>query len=580
MTQPRPRNGLCAFITPANSRHHDRHVSVSRGHFADASGSILKPHIAPTTVDTDIYMEYSVKPSRAAAAACFILVFVGLMAVGRTRMLRDPGTLWHTVAGQRMLDEGQILRTDPFSFTRGGEEWVAQQWLGECAMAIVHQAAGLDGLLLSACVAIALIFSFLTVRAARCGLPGPLVVLFLLIILAASSYHFMPRPHLATLLFMSIGTALLCDVENGRAGPMSLLAIPPVMLLWSNLHGGALGGMASLVLVSLGWLVRFNPPAPWKGARFAVMLVVVVGLSGAAILVNPFGAALPRTWFGLMGSEVLPKIIIEHAPTELLSGPGMIVLLVGAIYFALLATVLRQGLRTTWLLPAVWFVLALSRVRHAPIFSMVAGVTILDMIPHSSLGRRLAQFGGPVQENATSGTPFGAGPALAARPANWPIACAFLVPLIAFGLQSAGIRVPVLGAAWARLDPAYWPVEATKRLEERLRGTTGTGRVFNDLRYGGYLIYASPRTPIYIDDRCELYRDEGLCRYVELLKRPERLAGEAAYRDISFALVRSDSRPARFLANSSEWTVLHRDATASLFERRTTTANDQLSSAN
>jgi len=53
---------------------------------------------------------------------------------GREKMLRDPGTLWHTVVGEQVLRTGALPRTDSFSYTCQGQPWLAQQWLGECAM--------------------------------------------------------------------------------------------------------------------------------------------------------------------------------------------------------------------------------------------------------------------------------------------------------------------------------------------------------------------------------------------------------------------------------------------------------------
>ena len=86
-------------------------------------------------------------------AAVFLVVWLALMGLGRTRMFRDPGTLWHTVVGERILRTGDLPQRDTFTFTHQGQPWIAQQWLGECIMAWVHRLAGLDGLLnLSAAV--------------------------------------------------------------------------------------------------------------------------------------------------------------------------------------------------------------------------------------------------------------------------------------------------------------------------------------------------------------------------------------------------------------------------------------------
>lgn len=477
--------------------------------------------------------------------------------------MRDPGTLWHTVVGERMLTEKRIITDDPFSFTHAGDEWIAHQWLGECAMALVHRAAGLDGLLTAACALIASIFALLSGRAARAGLPWPATTVLLLLVCAATSYHYMPRPHLITMLMMTVGTLLLCDIESGRRDRVCLLLIPPMIVLWSNIHGGALGGIASLLLVASGWLFRPRclprVAGDAQSAAPAPMVGLVVSLSVAAILVNPFGASLPRVWVSLMNSDVLPNVIIEHARTDLLSPEGLMIALLGLAYLVMLGSTFRSGWRITWLLPLVWLALAMSRIRHGPIFAFVAAVVILDMLPHSPILARLRSAHDPTLSIAREGRHFDA-----------RLAAICLFALV-FTLKTANVQCPVIGAGWARLDPEVWPIAATESLKSHLKKVPDDCRVFNDMGFGGYLIYHAPEARVYIDDRCELYRDAGILRYVELYKHPALIEGEAAYRDISAALVRTRSPLARHLAASDAWMPLHRDKTASLFLRKAST---------
>ncbi len=92
------------------------------------------------------------------------------------------------------------------------------------------------------------------------------------------------------------------------------------------------------------------------------------------------------------------------------------------------------------------------------------------------------------------------------------------------------------------------------------------------MRFGGYLIYHLPEARIYIDDRCELYRDHGLLRYAQILRDPSLIEGLAAYQDVDIALVHTGAKLDRYLAGSPRWTALSTDTTASLY-RRTTVSN-------
>ena len=104
------------------------------------------------------------------SSCLFLVIWLILLVGGRSNMLRDPGTLWHVAVGERMLASGQVIREDPFSFTRAGHPWVADQWLAECGMAIVHRLAGWDGLLLVTATLLAGVYAWIGARllAAAC----------------------------------------------------------------------------------------------------------------------------------------------------------------------------------------------------------------------------------------------------------------------------------------------------------------------------------------------------------------------------------------------------------------------------
>ena len=143
-----------------------------------------------------------------------------------------------------------------------------------------------------------------------------LAVLITVVTMAASSFHFHPRPHLATIMLLGWTFARLCDFEAGRIPFRKLFWLVPLFVVWTNAHDGVLGGIATLALTVLGWglvgLIGHEGPLA-SGRQFfsAVGLVVACGLT---VFVNPFGAELLRAWFSLLGSPVLPRLIDEHGP--------------------------------------------------------------------------------------------------------------------------------------------------------------------------------------------------------------------------------------------------------------------------
>jgi hypothetical protein len=55
-------------------------------------------------------------------------LFVGLLAPA-ARNVTDPDVWWHLKTGQYITEHKSVPHTDPFSYTRAGEPWVAHEWL-------------------------------------------------------------------------------------------------------------------------------------------------------------------------------------------------------------------------------------------------------------------------------------------------------------------------------------------------------------------------------------------------------------------------------------------------------------------
>lgn len=490
---------------------------------------------------------------------------LALLAVGRDRMMRDPGTLWHTVVGEDILTSGQITETDRFSFTFGGKPWLAQQWLGECIMALIHRMAGLDGLLLAACAILAATYAFVAARLRRNGLPAFHAVFITLLVIAASSHHFMPRPHLATIAFTALTFAILVDVEAGRATARRLWLLPLIIAVWSNIHGGALGGVAMIAIACAGWIVLAlieRRPGPASLATLALIPIA----SAAATLANPFGWQLPRLWIDLMSMKSLPIIMVEHAPLQVSAPEGIMILVLGAGYAFACIKARKAGLRVTWVIPIVWFLLGLSRIRHGPLFAITAAITLADILPLAFQRLIPNQAGDEAGGGMAAAVGGHAAYQVSSNVKLWLFAPALVIAGI-FTLQCMRIQAPLIGSNWARLGPKNWPVAATEVLREELKQPGSTGRVFNALNFGGYLIYKLPDARIYMDDRCELYGESGLADYLDLMRNPMRFDDVARQFDIQAALIRSQSRLAEQLNKSSQWTRRHQDDLAAVFVR-------------
>ena len=181
------------------------------------------------------------------------MIWLILLLAGRSDMLRDPGSFWHVAAGEKMLAAGQVIREDPFSFTRAGQPWVADQWLAECGMAAVHRLAGWDGLLLLTATLLAGVYAWIGARLLRGGLHWLPAVLLLAVAMLVGSPQFHVRPLIVTIVLLGVTFAWLVDVEAGSRRLRQLWWLVPLFLLWTNVHGGVLGGLGTVALCVGGW---------------------------------------------------------------------------------------------------------------------------------------------------------------------------------------------------------------------------------------------------------------------------------------------------------------------------------------
>jgi hypothetical protein len=502
----------------------------------------------------------------------FLGVWLVLLVGGRTRFFQDPGTFWHVAVGDRIIEFG-FFDTDPYTFTFAGKEWIPHQWLGECVMAVVNRVSGFDGLLLGTATLLAAVFAGLGVRLIRSGLHPSVAAVLVAAGVAASSGHFHVRPHLATIAGMAIVLTYLTDFENGRIALARLTWLIPVTWLWANIHGGALGGLATFALAIAGWTAAWmlKRPSPVTSGRDVGRLAGIWLACGAVCFLNPYFYRLPESWVQIYEMSSLPSIIKEHSRLNPGEWSGVSVIGFGILYCALLLTVPARQIRVVWLLPVVWFALACLRVRHGPLFAVAGLVGIADFVPFTRIAARLV--GQKSDLFAPNAAEEECSVADSARPFFVPAA----VVVFALFLQVAGAAVPVLGRGWARLDPTLWPVDLLPELKaheyDRPLGT----RIFDEYAYGGFLIYETPGYRVFIDDRCELFGDEFLVRFVQTRLRlalgdypdpAEPFAEwEAEYGPFDLALVQTGGGFDVGLSEIPAWTVVRRTETATLYRK-------------
>ena len=511
------------------------------------------------------YCAKAVKTFWNVKTAIFLALWFWFLIAGEYKLFRDPGVVWHIVVGENILSTAHFPQTDGFSFTFAGQPWIARQWVGECALALLHRMSGFDGVLLGTVTLLACFYTWLAHRFLRAGVPAWLAIILTVLTLKASYYYLHPRPLLVTLVLLGWTFARLCDFEAGRISFRGLFWLVPVTLVWANAHDGVLGGIGTIGLAMAGWAfsMLLHGDSPIRGFRQLMLLGAIVFCCGLATLVNPYGFEVPRTWMRLLTSPVLPRIIEEHLPL-IQSRIVWAVILFGLLYLAALVGVLPRGRAFTWLVPIVWFYLAWTHMRHGPLFVTTAAIALANMYPFVSWMVSLSGQGSAV--SCLPGNVCGRWEKLNWRPAILPIA----LVLTTVALQRAAVPFPILGRGWAKFDPQVWPVDLLPELRAYESSHPPGTPIFNQILLGGFLIYYTPGLRVFIDDRCELYGDEQLLAYNRAeMEDPGAVECWAQQFGFDRALTIPGTPIDSYLRRANNWVVVRETRAATLYERRT-----------
>lgn len=278
--------------------------------------------------------------------------------------LHDNSFLTHLATGRIILDSG-IPRTDPYTFTAGGEPWVVQSWLASVLYAGLEDAVGLDGVRVLTGVLVGAVVALLWAATRS----APSVVSRLAVVVAcgfASSLGWSERPLMFGLV--SFGACLLASQGRLR-GPW----LVPIGWVWVNTHGSFPIGVALLLAVAAGeWLDGERPP---PGLALAGWLTGGIALGA----LNPLGWRLLAFPLELLGrSGELRAWVVEWKPPAFES-PAELAFL-GLVVASVVAGARVRQLRL--LLPAAAFIaLALLSRRNVPLAAFAVAPLLAAAVP-------------------------------------------------------------------------------------------------------------------------------------------------------------------------------------------------------
>ncbi len=486
-------------------------------------------------------------PSIAHHLFLVIFLIMSLSPVGK-QMLTDADTGYHIRAGDYILDNHFVPKHDIFSYHSPPISWTAHEWLSEVVMALLHQAAGLTGVVLFFVFLIsltyALLFHFMRIHG-RNIIVDVLIVLFVVL---SSQIHWLARPHIFSLLFMVIWHHILIQYQCDRAKCLYLL--PPTMLIWVNLHGGYLTGFILTGTYLLGNLVtgvRLEGEERERAFRKVKMLGYVVIACLLVSLLNPAGYRILFFPFRLVTETYIMDNVGEFLSPNFHKPIPFKYLLLTLIC---ILAVSRKPLDFIEVVLVLLFTnMSLFSARYIPLFAIIVAPilsgqaeSLLNAVSGSRWVSSLEKRGRRIASIDSS-----------ARGSWWPAAAVILVLI----LVSTG-QVEFV------FDDRIKPVAAV----EFLKREHIDGRMYNNDEWGDYLIYASfPRYKVFFDGRSDMY---GTARMKEFQKIAwfgpgwEKIVEKY---DIRWFFIGSDSLLTRYLLEKPDWQLIYSDNVTNIHVR-------------
>jgi hypothetical protein len=376
-------------------------------------------------------------------------------------------------AGRLILDSQAILRTDPFTFTAGGQPWFDQQWGAQILLGLGYQVVGWAGLAVARAVVVGSIFGLVLLACRARGANERQAALLALASFLVVSPALGLRPQLGGMLcFALVGWFL----ATRQARPRRAWLLVLVVAIWANIHGSFFLGPA---MVAVGWLDDVVAKRPARAA-FGLLIGSLV-----ATCLTPFGPAVWLYALELSTNTQVRQLVTEWQPTNPLTAVGAAFYASVIAAGALVVGRVRRDRRVPVSFPVLAWLVAL----------VVLGATAERGIAWWALGAPVALA--PVLRSREAPVRVGAR-ANPRRPINTVLAAAIVSAAVAL--------LPM----WRSGDPTFGPTgllsDAPTDATLAVQPLAHTGdRLLASQRWASWFEFAVPETELFVDSRVELF---------------------------------------------------------------------------
>ena len=492
------------------------------------------------------------------------------MALRLKYFVLDSDIWWHLKVGDWIVDHLAVPHTGILSRTAANRPWVAYSWGYEVLLSRAYTWFGLVGVgvfgtALTLAVAYAIYWMLLR-------LSGRFWLSLILTGIVCWSFLFngTPRPFFFSITFFAVTLTLLLEADRSRRIE-GLYWLPLIFVVWTNLHIQFIYGLflvglfigvnlVERIAQALGIFPRFLLPR-----KLSTVQLVAIGVACAlATLLGPNSYHPYVVVFEYSKAKFTYSVIVELQPLSFRYTSEFLELLIAAAGFFAIGWQAKQSRSNEnsirldlfkLALVAAGVVVAFRTMRDGWFICLPAAACVADAF------RAWAEERCP--EAATERTPV---PGIAGE--TWleklGIAAAVAVCLV---LVANAVNFNERGLD--RAISADYPVNAINFL----RRNPVPGPLYNNLNWGGFLMWYMPDYAVAIDGRNDLYGDELDKIFYASESAEESYKTDPYLSEAGVVLLDSKLPLAKVLTIDPRFQLLYHDDIATVFGRSSQLSN-------
>jgi hypothetical protein len=482
-------------------------------------------------------------------ADVIFIIIIALVLVGEGNLLGDADTGYHIRAGEYIIDNLKVPHYDIFSFIKPPIPWTAHEWLSEVIYAFVHRISGLSGIVIGHALVIATVFLLLFKFMRASGISILVSALLVAFAVSVSTIHWLARPHIFSFLFTLVWYIILDTYQYKKKNYLYFL--PPLMVVWVNLHGGFLAGFLLFGIYITGNVLKtiFRKEEQHESRGRLRVLLLFTALTLVASLLNPKGYDILLFPFRLTAN----KFIMDHV-TEFLS-PNFhnalrfeYMLLLMIVIFGISKLKLNS---IEAMLVLLFTHMSLYSARYIPLYAIILCPIIgkrIDSLLEEIRDRRLVKRFLAISERTERTDSL-------TRWNLWSFAAAIMTLIFLF-----------TGKVQFSFDEKKLPVDAVQFMKKEKI----PGRMFNNDEFGDYIIYAAwPDYKVLFDGRSDMYGVERMKKYFKVIRLERGWDDVLNEYEINWFIYPAKSALSTFLLQRDDWKLIYADKVANIFVKNT-----------